>query len=143
MSSRHTAFALTVEERYEHDLQIDCTAMLERLLLPSVQWTAIDHAHSLDPTLGRNGRPIGFGEAKKRKARGCKAGICDYLFWHRAEAFAIELKRSASERLSEDQKKFIRGLLGAGCDVQVCWSIWQVEKTCTDWGLMRPHQVMA
>ena len=136
---------LTLEawEPLEHDLQLDCTKMLERLLLDDVQWTAVDHAHSLDRRIGRGGVPIGLIEVRKRKARGIKSGICDYLFWHRGAAFAIELKRNASEPLSDDQKIFCRGLLKAGVKVQVCWTIWQVDLTATRWGLMRPHEVMA
>jgi hypothetical protein len=136
------AFALEALEPSEHELQIDCTTMLERILLQDVQWTAVDHAHSLDRRIGRNGVPIGLIEVKKRKARGIKSGICDYLFWHRAAAFAIELKRNATEKLSDDQKTFCRGLLKAGVQVQVCWTIWQVDETATRWGLMRPHEVM-
>lgn len=136
------AFQLEPIEPSEHELQIDCTNMLGRLLLPDVQWTAIDHAHSLDRRIGRNGVPIGLIEVRKRQARGIKPGICDYLFWHRAAAFAIELKRNAYEKLSDDQKIFCRGLLKAGVKVQVCWTIWQVDETATRWGLMRPHEVM-
>ncbi len=137
------AFILEAPEPREHELQIDCTRMLLRLLLDDVQWTAIDHAHSLNPTIGRNGKPIGLGEAQKRIARGIKAGICDYLFWHRGLGFAIEMKRNASEPLSDDQKTFCRGLLAAGIPVKVCWTIWQVDEHVTEWGLTRPHTVMA
>jgi hypothetical protein len=136
------AFQLETLEPSEHELQIDCTKMLGRLLLPDVQWTAVDHAHSLDRRIGRNGVPIGLIEARKRVARGIKPGICDYLFWHRAAAFAIEMKRNAYEVLSDDQKVFCRGLLKAGVKVKICWTIWQVDATATAWGLMRPHEVM-
>ena len=130
-------------EPTEHELQLDCTRMLERILLEDVQWTAVDHAHSLDKRLTKNGVPIGLIEMKKRKARGIKAGITDYLFWHRSLGFAIEMKRNASERLSDDQKIFCRGLLKAGIPVKVCWTIWQVDEHVTEWGLTRPHTVMA
>lgn len=140
-----TAFALEAYEQPEHDLQIDCTKMLTRLLLPTVQWTAIDHAHTLDPTIGRNGRPIGFLQAQKRKARGVKAGICDYLFWHRKRGFAIELKRNAyeAEHPSDDQIEFMLGLRAAEVPIKICWTIWQVHDTANAWGLMIPHEVMA
>lgn len=137
-----TAFILEAPEPREHELQIDCTKMLERILLPDVQWTAIDHAHSLDRRIGRNGRPIGLIEVQKRKARGIRAGICDYLFWYQKCGYAIELKRNASEPLSDDQKTFCRGLLAADIPVKVCWTIWQVHDTVVGWGLARSHTVM-
>jgi len=116
--------------------------MLERILLPDVQWTAIDHAHSLDMRTGRHGRPIGLIEVQKRKARGVKSGICDYLFWFDGRGFAIELKRNADEKLSDDQKDFCRGLLQAGVLVKVCWTIWQVFNVVVEWGLARTGVVM-
>jgi hypothetical protein len=137
------AFALEALEPSEHELQIDCTTMLERILLQDVQWTAVDHAHSLDRRIGRNGVPIGLIEVKKRKARGVKSGICDYLFWFDGRAFAIELKRNASEKLSDDQKTFCRGLLRAGVLVKVCWTKSQVFNVVVDWGLTRPMRIAA
>jgi hypothetical protein len=117
--------------------------MLWRVLLPEVVWTAVDLAQSLNPTIGRNGRPIGLIEAQKRKARGCRAGVCDYLFWYRAMGFAIELKRNASEPLSDDQEKFCTGLLETEVPVKICWDEWQVYHTVVEWGLTRPMQVAA
>ena len=130
-------------EPTEHELQISCTGMFGVLLLPDVQWTATDLAHSLDPTIGRNGRPIGLIEAQKRKARGCRAGVPDYLFWHRGRGYAIELKRNASEGLSDDQRDFVTGLLAAEIPVKVCWTKPQVAETLQEWGLTRPFRVMA
>jgi len=138
-----TAFILEAPEPREHELQIDCTHMLERILLPDVQWTAIDHAHSLDRRIGRNGRPIGLIEVQKRKARGIKSGICDYLFWFDGRAFAIELKRNADEQLSDTQKDFCRGLLRAGALVKVCWTKIQVFDTVVEWRLTRPMRIAA
>jgi hypothetical protein len=117
--------------------------MLELILLPEVQWTAIDHAHSLDRRIGRNGVPIGLIEVRKRKARGIKAGITDYLFWHAGAAFAIELKRNASEPLSDDQKTFCRGLLRAGVKVKICWTKNQVFEVVVGWRLTRPMRIAA
>jgi VRR-NUC domain len=144
---------LVADEPDEHELQISCTGMFAILLLPDVQWTACDLALSLDPTIGRNGRPIGLIQAAKRKARGCRAGVPDYLFWHRGRGYAIELKRNADEPLSDDQKAFIgnverpgrpaSGLLGAGVPFKICWTKPQVAETLREWGLTRPFKVMA
>lgn len=111
--------------------------MLAIVLQPSVQWTAIDHAHSLDRRIGRNGRPIGLLEAQKRQARGIKPGITDYLFWHGGYGFAIELKRDADQKLSDAQKLFVQGLLNALIPVKVCWTKDQVFATVVAWGLTR------
>lgn len=136
-------FTLVTEEPSEHSLQIDCARMLDRILLADVQRTAVDHAHSLDQRLGRHGRPIGLVEAMKRKARGVRAGVPDFLFWHQGRGFAIELKRSASEPLSDNQKTFCKGLIAAGIPVKVCWAKSQVYQTVVDWGLTRPMRVAA
>ena len=132
---------LTEYEQSEHELQIDCTKMLHLILRPKVVWTAIDHAHSLDQRIGRGGRPIGILEAQKRKARGVKKGICDYLFWFDQRGFAIELKRSASERLSPEQKDFCKGLIDTRCPVKICWTKDQVFDTVVSWGLTRTVHV--
>lgn len=140
----HTSVLTLVEpEQSEHELQIDCTKMLYVILLADVQWTAIDHAHSINPTVGRNGVPIGMLEAQKRKARGIKPGICDYAFWRNGYGYAIEMKRNASEPLSDDQKDWMRGLIRARVPVKVCWSKVQVAETVRGWGLTRSFTVMA
>lgn len=107
------------------------------ILLPDVAWTAIDHAHSLNMTRGRNGVPIGIMEMASRKARGVKKGICDYLFWHRSLGFAIEMK-IGDGKLDDDQKIFIRSLIAAQCDVAVCWTKVQLFRKLADWELLRP-----
>lgn len=118
--------------------QITCSEMLERVLLPEVAWTAIDHGHSLNPTIGRNGRPIGIQEAVQRKRRGVKPGITDYLFWHQSYSYAIEFKVDDGE-LTEDEKTFMRGLLAAGVICKVCWGSVQVMDTVYGWRLVRPQ----
>jgi hypothetical protein len=144
--SRSTAanyrFQLTPPSVLEHDLQIDCTKMLWRVLLPDVCWTAVDHAHSLNMTIGRNGRPIGLLEAQKRVARGIKPGIADYLFWHESRGFAIELKRDVDADLSDDQDDFLRQMILAKVEVSVAWTIWQVFNKVKAWGLCRNVTVM-
>jgi hypothetical protein len=137
MRAASRPFALTSYEPAEHELQIDCTKMLRVILLPEVCWTAIDHAHSLNMAIGRNGRPIGLMEAAKRKARGIKAGITDYLFWANGDAFAIELKATVDGVLSDDQKDWLRAMIGAGASVSVCWTIDQVFQKVVEWGLVR------
>jgi hypothetical protein len=140
MSARGASrrFQLVAPEPTEHELQIVCADACWRILLPDVQWTAVDLGHSLDQRVGRNGVPIGLIEAQKRKRRGCKPGVFDFLFWHRGAAFAIELKRNADEQLSDDQKEFGRGLIRAGCKVKVAWTFDLFIQTITVWGLVRP-----
>lgn len=135
--ARARRFALTAPSQSEHDLQIDCTTMLRKILLPDVAWTAIDHAHSLDERIGRHGRPVGLLEAVKRKRRGIRRGVPDYAFWRRARAFAIELKTVDGE-LSDDQKDFLRELIRAGVEVAVCWTRPQVFQRVVVWELARP-----
>jgi hypothetical protein len=133
---------LLPDEPDEHELQIQCSDMLRIILLPDVQWTAIDHAHSLDRRVGRHGVPIGILEAKKRQRRGIKPGITDYLFWHRTDSFACELKVGDND-LDPDQRDFMRGLIAAGVRCKVCWTKDQVFNTVVGWGLTRPMQVTA
>lgn len=137
------SFKLVPVDPLEHELQIDCTNMLNIVLLPDVQWTAIDHAHSLNWAPGRNGRPIGIQEMQKRRSRGVRSGITDYLFWFDGRGFAIELKRSPDEKLSDDQKDFCKGLLRARIPLKICWTKLQVFNVVVDWGLARPMRIAA
>jgi len=128
---------LVAPEPDEHTLQISCTAMLGIILLPEVCWTAVDHAHSLDRRLTKNGVPIGLIEMQKRKARGIRSGIWDYFFWHRGITHVIELKVGDND-LTPDQEEFGRQLLGAGVQhLKVCWTRDQVFNIVRDWGLTR------
>jgi len=136
-------FALVAPTDSEHELQCNCTIMLYRILLPGVVWTAIDHAHSLNMTPGRNGRPIGLMEAAKRKRRGVKPGIPDYQFFYHAGAFFIEMKEDASSPLSDDQVGYLTGLIENGFEVKICWTVTQVFDTVVGWGLTRPMSVRA
>jgi hypothetical protein len=135
-------FRLAELREEEHETQIACTAMLWKVLLPDVAWTAIDHGHSMNMKIGRHGVPIGILEAQKRKKRGVKAGIADYLFWHRSFGFAIELK-TVDGVLSEGQEVFLGDLIRAEIPVSICWRIEQVLERCTAWGLCRHARVMA
>jgi hypothetical protein len=131
-------FQLVGPEPDEHELQISCTNMLNVILLPGVVWTAVDHAHSPDRRMARNGRvSIGFLEMRKRRERGVKPGIPDYLFWHRARAFAIELK-VGDNKLDDDQRTFATSFIHADCFFKVCWTKDQVFETVRDWELTRP-----
>ena len=127
---------LVPDEPDEHELQLSCTGMLSIILLPDVCWTAIDHSGSVDRRIGRNGVPIGLLEMKKRKARGVQDGIWDYAFWHRGEAFAVEMKVGDND-LSDAQKEWGRRLIKAGVHVKVCWSKPQLFNTVVEWGLTR------
>ena len=115
-------FQLTAPTSPEHQAQIDCTTMLQRVLRPEVCWTAIDHAHSFDMRPSKHGVPIGLIEAQKRKARGVRAGIPDYLFWAAGQGYGIEFK-TGDGTLSDDQRSFLRELIAAKVEVAVCWGV--------------------
>lgn len=136
---RAKPFRLTALKEYEHDLQITCASAFDSgaILLPDVTWTAIDSAFSLNRTIGRNGKEIGWGEVQKRKKRGIKPGPPDFVFWHVGRGFAIELKTVEGE-LTEDEEKFLRSLIRSGIEVAVCWTFNQVIARLSIWGLLRP-----
>lgn len=123
MSAR--SFRLTAPVAPEHEAQIACARMLARVLRPDVCWTAVDHANARDKLTGAI-----------RKARGVKAGIPDFLFWHDGRGFAIEFKREDGV-LSDAQRDFLRTLIGADVEVAVCWSASQVADKVVEWGLTR------
>jgi hypothetical protein len=131
-------FVLEEYRERERVAQVDCTNMLQGVLSDEVAWTAIDHGHSFNPTIGRNGRPIGIMEMVNRKARGVQRGIPDYFFGFHSYTYWIEFKVDDGV-LSEDEKKFIRRLLAAGHFVKVCWGSVQVMNTVYGWGLCRPQ----
>jgi hypothetical protein len=120
----------------EHDAQVEVAKKLRQILLPDVCWSSVDHAHSLDRRPSKYGVPIGMLEAKKRKARGIRAGLPDFMFWHRAKPFAIEFKIAGGE-LTDEERKFLREMIRAGVEVKVCWGERQVVATVTAWGLTR------
>lgn len=130
-------FTLTPKIEAERSQQIDCTKMLVSVLRPEVCFTAIDHSGSRNPTIGRNGKEIGWGEVMRRKAQGVRAGIPDYLFWDQSYAYAIEFKVGEGE-LTDDEEVFMRELLGAGVICKVCWGAVQVMNTVYGWHLCRP-----
>ena len=138
MLARTPPLVLTAPELFadEHAMQEACTTMLTPLLLPEVTWTAIDHGHSFDKRKGRHGVEIGFLEARKRKRRGVKPGIPDYLFWHEGDAFAIELKMPDGT-LSDDQRDMLKALIRSGVLCRVCYSTNLVLLTCQEWSLLR------
>lgn len=133
---------LTVPKLPEHKLQIECSNMLRILMLPDVCWTAVDHGHSFNPTIGRGGQPIGLLEMQLRKARGVHAGISDYLFWRDSKGYAIELK-TRDGVLSDPQKEFHAKLGVAHVPVAVCRSHREVADALTGWGLLRSYQETA
>lgn len=122
---RKRPFRLKSPELAEHQLQIDCTKMLRRVLRHDVTWTAIDHANAKDRLTGAI-----------RKARGVKAGIPDYLFWHRGRAYAIELKALGGQ-LSAAQNLFLYCLTVSDIDFTVCRSVAEVFQAVEEWGLTR------
>jgi VRR-NUC domain len=146
------ALILTPPEQWrnEHEMQIACTDMLATLLLPDVEWSAVDHGHSFDKRPIRNAKPgrngkiatIGMLEAQKRKRRGVKSGLCDFYFWHQGDCFAIELK-TPDGALSDDQREHIKGLIRNNVLVRVCWSKALVLQTVIEWHLTRPMVIAA
>lgn len=121
----------------ERDQQISDTNMLRILIRPGVAWTAIDHGHSINRAIGHTGQPIGLLEAQKRRARGVRSGIPDYLFWHQGRGFAIERKVDGGV-VSDDQQQFITELREAGVLVSVCYDQHEICRTLNEWGLLRP-----
>jgi hypothetical protein len=140
--SEAVAFRLTSYVEAERNAQIQDANLLKILLRPGVCWTAIDHGHSVNPTLGKNGQPIGVLEAKLRKARGVRSGIPDMLFWADGKPYAIERKVEGGV-ISERQREFQEELKQAGVLVAVAWSQAELCATLTAWGLLRPYSEAA
>jgi hypothetical protein len=140
--SEAVAFRLTSYVEAEREAQIQDVKMLRILLRPGVCWTAIDHGHSFNPTLGRNGQPIGLIEMQKRKARGVRAGIPDLLFWADHKPYAIERKVEGGV-LSDAQREFQEELKQAGVLVSTAWSQAELCATLKAWGLLRPYSEAA
>lgn len=90
-----------------------------------VLWTALDHAAKLSRRQG--------GE---RKARGVVRGIPDYLFVLPPEGQAafIELK-SATGRLTPEQRVWREYLLRSGAHHAVCRSLDDVCEALASWGV--------
>lgn len=145
LKKKQRALVLKSNTRSEHQLQIECTAMLHRVILPrpQVRWWAIDGAGSMDQTIGRHGVPIGLLEARNRKLRGLTKGVPDYQFFGWRTAYFIELKKDAEAKLTDDQEEVIGDLLAGGYDCAICWDLWQVFDRVNLWGLTRPCAVMA
>lgn len=135
-------FRLTAPRVSEHQEQIEDVKALKILLRPGVCWTSVDHAHSFNKELGRSGKPIGLLEAEKRKARGVRAGIPDYLFWNDGRGYAIE-RKVGKNRLSDAQIEFHDELRVAGIPIATCRSLKQMLDTLGGWGLLRPFKVAA
>ena len=133
------AFKLTPYVEPEHQEQIQDVRTLKILLRPNVCWTAIDHGHSLNREIGRNGEEIGRLEARLRVARGVRSGIPDFLFWAEGRPYAIERKIRGGI-LSENQRVFHEELRGAGVPVVTCRSQRELCDVLTAWGLMRPYR---
>jgi hypothetical protein len=136
------AFKLTSYVQRERDAQVQDANAMRILLRPGVCWTAVDHGHSFNPTIGRNGEPIGLLEAKIRKARGVRAGIPDFLLWADRKPFALERKIEGGV-LSDDQKLFQAELTDAGVTVATCFSQKDVLDALGEWGLLRSYTATA
>jgi hypothetical protein len=136
------AFRLTSHVEAERNAQIQDARMQRILLRSGVCWTAIDHGHTFDKTLGRHGKPIGLIEAQKRKARGVRAGIPDFLYWHQGRGYAIE-RKVAGGVISDEQKQFQAELVEAGIPVAVCWTQKEICDALEGWGLLRQYKAIA
>jgi hypothetical protein len=136
------AFKLTSYVQRERDAQVQDANAMRILMRPGVCWTAVDHGHSFNPTIGRSGKPIGLIEAQLRKARGARSGIPDFLLWADSRAFAIERKIEGGI-VSDDQKQFQTELIDAGVTVATCWSQKDVLDALGSWGLLRSYQATA
>lgn len=122
-------FKLTPPITPEHEMQIDVARMLNRILLPDVCWSAVDHANAADATTGAI-----------RKARGAKPGLPDLLFWYQGRAYAIELKIVGGV-VSPAQRQFQDQLARAGGLVAVCRDCASVFSTVQAWGLSRARMM--
>ena len=136
------AFKLISYVEAERDAQIQDARALKILLRPNVAWTAIEHGHSFNPTIGRSGQPIGLIEMQKRKARGVRSGIPDLSFVAEGRSYWIERKVEGGI-ISEAQLEFQSELKDAGALVATCWSQRELCDTLEAWGLLRPYRVAA
>ena len=129
-------FQLTAPTSPEHQAQIDCTTMLQRVL-----GRRSAGLRSTTPTASTCGRPSmacrwGYRGAETQGARRAR-GIPDYLFWAAGQGYGIEFK-TGDGTLSDDQRNFLRELIAAKVEVAVCWGSVQVFRKVHEWGLVRP-----
>lgn len=144
MPVKRKPFVLTQPERSEHELQIQCAKMFQRILLPwpQVIWFAIDAAGSRDMTPGKHGVPIGLLEMQKFIRRGGRKGVLDLIFLAWRTAYWIELKKDADASLTDEQRQMVKDLITGGYEVSICWDLWQVFAKVKEWGLCRNSAVM-
>ena len=109
--------------RAEDTLQIATVKFLHHALPPDAVFTGVEHAQQMSPRAG-----------SIRKAKGVRRGLSDLMIWWRGKFIAVELKTDAG-RMSDAQKEFADGIVGAGFAFHCCRSIHQVEAVLRDAGL--------
>ena len=69
-----------------------------------------------------------------RKAKGVRRGLSDLMIWWSGRFIAIELK-TAKGVMSDSQKEFADGIVGAGFQYHLCRSLSDVEAALIDAGI--------
>lgn len=73
-------------------------------------------------------------QGAKFKRMGVRAGVADFLVWHKGIAGAIELK-SETGKQSPHQHDFECKLTRLGHKYAICRHVWEVRDTLVCWGL--------
>src|SRR5260221_7370745 len=97
-------------------------------------------ADAVFTTIGHGGG--GRVRGAQLKARGMVAGFPDLLILWQGKAFCIELK-SENGRLSKEQEALHERLRLAGCFVETCHSLDEVETELVLWGLAKRARLSA
>lgn len=106
----------------EHDLQVRVAKHLRSILMPPTMWTALDAGQGA----------MNIIAARRRKARGVKAGWPDLLIIHHDEqghrVLGIELKRPGKGGSQSDaQREVEHAFHMAKCWYVLCRSVEEVE----------------
>ncbi len=115
----------------EATLQRSVVTLLSWLLAPPAWFTAIGHGPR---GRGNQKGDEGYNRGAQWKGLGVKAGVPDLLIVYRGNAYWIELKAPKGV-VSEDQKRAHLDLRTAGCGLEVCRSLEDVQKILAVWGI--------
>lgn len=102
----------------EHPLQKAIAEWMDWVLKPPIYWTGIDHAAKLSPRYG-----------KKRKERGVKKGIADFLVIAPGPNVVwLEVKREDGGSLTQEQKDFATAMHAVKAWCVTVRSVAEVER---------------
>jgi len=101
--------------RNEDALQIAAVKFLHHALPEGAVYTGIEHAGQISMIQGAI-----------RKAKGVRRGLSDLMIWWQGRFIAIELK-TAKGVVSDSQREFAAGIVGAGFQYHLCRSLSDVE----------------